>query len=288
MLPLARIEEGNGHHPTPIAEPAIPSPEGTPAHAPAEESAAPAAPAQAPAVRYDRDRLTDRLLGLVGQRTGYPKDMLGLDVDLEADLGIDSIKRIEILSEITTDLGTDAQSMATELEMEKLTVIRTLRGIIDYLDDALSSPPDPDPSGAVAPTSDIRLQGSDGPASVWGEVLPVQRAVVDLVDCPLEASPASLLTEGVVLFTDDGRGIARSMADQLADLGQRTVFLGPSEDPASGPDRGAFHADLTDPEAVADVLRRVREEARARQRPDPPGAAGRGGRGRGVGPPGLA
>ena len=69
-----------------------------------------------------------------------------------------------------------------------------------------------------------------------------------------------MLTEGVVLFTDDGRGIARLMADQLADLGQRTVFLGPSEDPASGPDRGAFHADLTDPEAVADVLRRVREE----------------------------
>ena len=79
-------------------------------------------------MRYDRERLTDRLLGLVSQRTGYPKDMLGLDVDLEADLGIDSIKRIEILSEVTTDLGTDAQSMATELEMEKLTVIRTLPG----------------------------------------------------------------------------------------------------------------------------------------------------------------
>ena len=260
LLPLPKIEESNGHHPTPIVGPAIPSPEGTPAHAPAGGSEAPADPAQAPAERYDRDRLTDRLLGLVSQRTGYPKDMLGLDVDLEADLGIDSIKRIEILSEVTTDLGTDAQSMATELEMEKLTVIRTLRGIIDYLDDALSSPPDPDPSGAVAPTSDIRPQGSDGPASVWGEVLPVQRALVDLVDCPLEPSPDSMLTEGVVLFTDDGRGIARLMADQLADLGQRTVFLGPSEDPASGPDRGAFHADLTDPEAVADMLRRVREE----------------------------
>ena len=103
--------------------------------------------------------------------------MLGLDVDLEADLGIDSIKRIEILSEVTTDLGTDAQSMATELEMEKLTVIRTLRGIIDYLDNALTSPPDRDSSGTVVPTSDIQPQGPDGTASVWGEVLPVQRAL---------------------------------------------------------------------------------------------------------------
>jgi acyl transferase domain-containing protein/NAD(P)H-dependent flavin oxidoreductase YrpB (nitropropane dioxygenase family)/NAD(P)-dependent dehydrogenase (short-subunit alcohol dehydrogenase family) len=260
LPPLAKIEEGNGHLQTPIVEPAIPSQDGAPAQARAEESQAPADLAPALEVRYDHDRLTDRLLGLVSQRTGYPKDMLGLDVDLEADLGIDSIKRIEILSEITTDLGTDVQSMATGLEMEKLTVIRTLRGIIDYLDAALSAPPDPDPSGALAPPLDQRPDGSDGPASVWGEVLPVQRALVELVDCPLESSPESLLTEGVVLFTDDGRGIARSMADQLADLGQRTVFLGTTEDQASGPDPDAFYADLTDPEAVAGVLRRVREE----------------------------
>ena len=37
------------------------------------------------------------LLDLVSERTGYPTDMLGLDQDLEADLGIDSIKRVEIL-----------------------------------------------------------------------------------------------------------------------------------------------------------------------------------------------
>ena len=90
-------------------------------------------------------------------------------------------------------------------------------------------------------------------------MLPVQR-LVDLVDCPLEPALDSMLTEGVVLFTDDRRGIARLMADQLADLGQRTVFLAPPEDPASGPDSGVFHADLTDPEAVAGMLRRLREE----------------------------
>ena len=146
-----------------LSEPAIPSPEGTPAHAPAEGSEAPADPAPAPAARYDRDRLTDRLLGLVSQRTGYPKDMLGLDVDLEADLGIDSIKRIEILSEVTTDLGTDVQSMATELEMEKLTVIRTLRGIIDYLDDALSSPPIPIRPVPLLPHPTSGPRGPTGP-----------------------------------------------------------------------------------------------------------------------------
>jgi NAD(P)-dependent dehydrogenase (short-subunit alcohol dehydrogenase family) len=83
---------------------------------------------------------------------------------------------------------------------------------------------------------------------------------VELVDCPRETAHVSLLTEGIVLFTDDGRGVARSMADQLADLGQRTLFLGPPDDSASASDPGALHADLTDPEAVADLLGRVREE----------------------------
>ena len=44
-----------------------------------------------------RPALTDLLLGLVEDRTGYPRDMLGMDQSLEADLGIDSIKRVEIV-----------------------------------------------------------------------------------------------------------------------------------------------------------------------------------------------
>ena len=76
---------------TPMVGSAILPSEGTAAQtyaerppAQADPVQAPADPVQAQAVGYDRDRLTDRLLGLVSQRTGYPKDMLGLDVDLEA------------------------------------------------------------------------------------------------------------------------------------------------------------------------------------------------------------
>ena len=38
------------------------------------------------------------LIEIVSRLTGYPVEMLGLDMDIEADLGIDSIKRVEILS----------------------------------------------------------------------------------------------------------------------------------------------------------------------------------------------
>src|SRR3546814_14621212 len=43
-----------------------------------------AAAAAAPAVDY-----ASLLIGIVAERTGYPHEMLGLDADLEADLGID-------------------------------------------------------------------------------------------------------------------------------------------------------------------------------------------------------
>ncbi|MFO7715783.1 beta-ketoacyl synthase N-terminal-like domain-containing protein, partial [Desulfosarcina sp.] len=42
--------------------------------------------------------ITKVLIDIVSELTGYPEDMLGLDMDIEADLGIDSIKRVEILS----------------------------------------------------------------------------------------------------------------------------------------------------------------------------------------------
>ena len=42
--------------------------------------------------------LTEVLLGVVSEKTGYPVEMLELDMQLDADLGIDSIKRVEIFS----------------------------------------------------------------------------------------------------------------------------------------------------------------------------------------------
>jgi len=41
--------------------------------------------------------LSQTLLAIVSEKTGYPPELLELDMDMEADLGIDSIKRIEIL-----------------------------------------------------------------------------------------------------------------------------------------------------------------------------------------------
>ncbi|HEV3168612.1 MAG TPA: beta-ketoacyl synthase N-terminal-like domain-containing protein [Isosphaeraceae bacterium] len=68
------------------------------------------------------------LLDKVSQRTGYPVEMLQLDLDMEADLGIDSIKRVEILSDLQAQ-----GAVMPEVDLDCLSRCRTLRQVIDVL-----------------------------------------------------------------------------------------------------------------------------------------------------------
>ena len=53
---------------------------------------------QLPAVTDDS--IKEKVLEIVAEKTGYPKDMLDLDLDLEADLGIDTVKQAEMFAAI--------------------------------------------------------------------------------------------------------------------------------------------------------------------------------------------
>ena len=56
-----------------------------------------------PAVKVDV--VKDRVLALVAEKTGYPVDMLDLDLDLEADLGVDTVKQAEVMATIREAYG---------------------------------------------------------------------------------------------------------------------------------------------------------------------------------------
>ena len=81
------------------------------------------APASAPAVV-----VAEVLLQVVAEKTGYPVEMLELDMQLDDDLGIDSIKRVEILSALQ-----DRLPEAPAVKPEHLGSLRTLRQIADFL-----------------------------------------------------------------------------------------------------------------------------------------------------------
>ena len=58
------------------------------------------APTTTPAQVATGDGVKERILALVVEKTGYPKDMLDLDLDLEADLGVDTVKQAELFAAV--------------------------------------------------------------------------------------------------------------------------------------------------------------------------------------------
>ena len=72
------------------------------------------------------------LVNFVVEQTGYPTEMVELDADLEADLGIDSIKKAQLFGELAEYF--DVQGTGSE-ELS-LDAFPTLRHVMDFLIDS--------------------------------------------------------------------------------------------------------------------------------------------------------
>ncbi|RME21431.1 MAG: SDR family oxidoreductase [Deltaproteobacteria bacterium] len=68
------------------------------------------------------------LLDVVADKTGYPAEMLALEMDLEGDLGVDSIKRVEILSAMK-----ERVPGLPEVDPAEMGALRTLGQIVEKL-----------------------------------------------------------------------------------------------------------------------------------------------------------
>merc|ERR1740117_1791943 len=71
--------------------------------------AAPAAPASGGVSAAEATRV---VLAVLAAKTGYEPDMIEMDMALETELGVDSIKRVEILSDVQKELNVEAQDVA--------------------------------------------------------------------------------------------------------------------------------------------------------------------------------
>jgi acyl transferase domain-containing protein/NAD(P)H-dependent flavin oxidoreductase YrpB (nitropropane dioxygenase family) len=213
----------------------------------------------------ERDDLASHLMRIVQERTGYPPEMLKLDLDLEADLGIDSIKRVEILGSLRDSLPESAFGHDSDA-MDQLSRARTLGAIVDRLGKhferttALKENPSTraigrpigSPTGNGILHHEAHTNGAPKHHAAEGQEV-VERFILHAVDAPLPAARAGLARGGVVLLTDDGRGIARAVAADLRALGHPVVRV--HHGVTSGDVEGL---NLSSPEAVAALIERVR------------------------------
>ena len=164
------------------------------------------------------------VVDVISARTGYPPDMLGTDLDLEADLSIDSIKRTEIIAALAGQLGLAQASAGAESVMEELAQVKTISGITDWLDGHIGGA-----AGDPGPRAVSGLPGAGRP----------RRFLVDDVD--LAPADGYLPGGGRYLIIDDGRGVAPELAGLLEQRGASVATsTAPADDDLAGLD-GLVH-----------------------------------------------
>ncbi|MCA9666138.1 MAG: acyltransferase domain-containing protein, partial [Myxococcales bacterium] len=122
----ATVAGANVPVPVPVPEPRAAAPAPATAPAAAAPAPAPAAPAPAPTAPV-QDPVQAKVLEIVAAQTGYPPDMLDLDLDLEADLGIDTVKQAETFAAVR-----DAYNIVRDDQL-KLRDFPTLNHVIGWV-----------------------------------------------------------------------------------------------------------------------------------------------------------
>lgn len=217
-----------------------------------------------------REELTARLLATVSDRTGYPPDMLDVDADMEADLGIDSIKRVEILGNFQQSLS-DLGQPSHEGMIERLAGMHTLRGIVDCVlevSETEISQTKPVP-GQKEPES-VETSGDQFRAEVQNltsnghkrGTAYIGRFTLAPADMPLAGALQPIAKDRTVLITQDRHGIATALTDELRRRGHHvaTVAMGEGvQEHASG----SYQADLGSPEATSQLVSLINERTGA-------------------------
>ncbi|MGG6285201.1 beta-ketoacyl synthase N-terminal-like domain-containing protein [Leptolyngbya sp. AN03gr2] len=141
-----------------------------------------------PAFEVDRSAISQALLEIVSEKTGYPVEMLEVEMAMEADLGIDSIKRVEILGALQERFP-DAPNPNPEDLIELL----TLGQIIDAMQKLATQLPSKPELIQPASASDLPVMNSDQSDQMEPEPR-FEEVAINIVDRPL----ASVETATVV------------------------------------------------------------------------------------------
>jgi len=111
--------------------------------------ASPAVTAVAP---VDTAKAIDTVKAVIAEQTGYAADMLEDELDLEADLGIDTVKQVEIFAKIAS---TFSFSVPDDLKLRELNTIAKLAEYIQSRTRAASTEPALAPAPLIIPASGV-------------------------------------------------------------------------------------------------------------------------------------
>lgn len=156
------------------------------------------------------------VLESVAELTGYPVEMLELNMDMEADLGIDSIKRLEILGAVQRRVPEMA-----EVSSQYVGSLRTLRDVIDY---ARGTGVQPGPPATPSESETPPAQPAQPPKPA---ARLERRALTTIELAPVKQQPLRIASGYEVWVTDDGTSLAPTLVKRLESLGHAARVIRP-------------------------------------------------------------
>ncbi|MBN2383391.1 SDR family NAD(P)-dependent oxidoreductase [bacterium] len=200
------------------------------------------------------DPIATIIIELVSDKTGYPTEMLDLDLDLEADLGIDTVKQAEVFAEIR------AKFNLARVDNVQLRDYPTLSHLIEYVKR----------QSGVTERPSVTPEAQAGPAAATPRAEPekdqaIKRLVPELVPCPREQSGEAKSKpdlKGVILLTADGEnGLWKALAKKLTASGA-TVVLVHDVPVKKGKNKNLFMVEcpLSDLERLRVEIEKVRQD----------------------------
>ncbi|HTJ24634.1 MAG TPA: SDR family NAD(P)-dependent oxidoreductase [Candidatus Limnocylindria bacterium] len=200
------------------------APATVPAAVPARVAAAPQQPQRTP------ETILAGVVAVVSERTGYPPEMLDRDLDLEADLSIDSIKRTEIFAALADRLELTAPGTGLdETALNQLSARKTLGAIVAWIIERSSPTP-----LAVTPTA-AAVAAAPTPLRS-GPPLRRLRVAPRAIDSPYAVTPPDRLRKNRIVLVADAHGIASALAALLRERGADVVEITVGDDPGSAID----------------------------------------------------
>ena len=221
--------------------------------------------AAAPATATETDGVKEKVLEVIAEKTGYPPDMLDLELDLEADLGIDTVKQAETFAAVRAayDIPRDDNLQLRDFP--------TIESVIQFVYDKR-----PDlQTVAAAPAAAVSNQAATASALKIPRRVPTPflRPALDLCK---ETGVALDAQARVVVMPDKG-GVGRALLTRLEKRGVQTLVLDDAPDAealveqldgwlAEGPIHGVYWLPALDEEGEITDLGQTgfREAARVR------------------------
>jgi acyl transferase domain-containing protein/NAD(P)H-dependent flavin oxidoreductase YrpB (nitropropane dioxygenase family)/acyl carrier protein/NAD(P)-dependent dehydrogenase (short-subunit alcohol dehydrogenase family) len=187
---------------------------------------APVAVDAAPVPEPDTTDVLAQIKDVIAEQTGYTADMLEDDLDLEADLGIDTVKQVEIFGKVAGQFGF---SVPDDLKLRDLNTIAKLS---DYIQAQTADTPlqSVEPVSEAAPAAPIQIPAAADTQDEFPDPMsPIKRLIVRAKESRQWPEFQKDFKGKTLIVSMDSHGFAKAVIKQIKEKKGRVITIGNSK-----------------------------------------------------------